>query len=70
LTETTSADWDLPHRVMARRSFLISREAAEVMAARAYPVTDAVFALCSSELALTTGTILPVDSGVPMAFLG
>jgi hypothetical protein len=25
--------------------------------------------LCSGELALTTGTILPVDSGVPMAFL-
>jgi hypothetical protein len=32
-------------------------------------VADAVFALCSGELALTTGTILPVDSGVPMAFL-
>ena len=32
-------------------------------------VAAAVFALCSGELALTTGTILPVDSGVPMAFL-
>jgi hypothetical protein len=32
-------------------------------------VANAVFALCSGELALTTGTILPVDSGVPMAFL-
>ena len=167
LTETTSADWDLQHRVMARGSFLVSREAAKAMAAQGLPadivyvvsknavvagkgnvaygaakadqahqvrllatelgplgvrvngvnpdgvvrgsgifegawgeerakvygvppedlgkfyagrtvlghevlpehVADAVFALCSGELALTTGTILPVDSGVPMAFL-
>jgi rhamnulose-1-phosphate aldolase/alcohol dehydrogenase len=167
LAETTSADWDLQHRVMARGSFLVSREAAKVMAAQGLPadivyvvsknavvagkgnvaygaakadqahqvrllatelgplgvrvngvnpdgvvrgsgifegawgeerakvygvppedlgkfyagrtvlghevlpehVADAVFALCSGELALTTGTILPVDSGVPMAFL-
>jgi rhamnulose-1-phosphate aldolase/alcohol dehydrogenase len=167
LAETTSADWDLQHRVMARGSFLVSREAAKAMAAQglagdivyvvsknavvagkgnvAYGaakadqahqvrllatelgplgvrvngvnpdgvvrgsgifegawgeerakvygvppedlgkfyagrtvlghevlpehVADAVFALCSGELALTTGTILPVDSGVPMAFL-
>ena len=32
-------------------------------------VAAAVFALCAGDLALTTGTILPVDSGVPMAFL-
>jgi rhamnulose-1-phosphate aldolase/alcohol dehydrogenase len=167
LVETTSADWDLQHRVMARGSFLVSREAAKAMAAQGLPgdivyvvsknavvagkgnvaygaakadqahqvrllatelgplgvrvngvnpdgvvrgsgifegawgeerakvygvppedlgkfyagrtvlghevlpehVADAVFALCSGELALTTGTILPVDSGVPMAFL-
>jgi rhamnulose-1-phosphate aldolase/alcohol dehydrogenase len=167
LAETTSADWDLQHRVMARGSFLVSREAAKAMAAQGMPsdivyvvsknavvagkgnvaygaakadqahqvrllatelgplgvrvngvnpdgvvrgsgifegawgeerakvygvppedlgkfyagrtvlghevlpehVADAVFALCSGELALTTGTILPVDSGVPMAFL-
>jgi rhamnulose-1-phosphate aldolase/alcohol dehydrogenase len=167
LAETTAADWDLQHRVMARGSFLVSREAAKVMAAQGLPgdivyvvsknavvagkgnvaygaakadqahqvrllatelgplgvrvngvnpdgvvrgsgifegawgeerakvygvppedlgkfyagrtvlghevlpehVADAVFALCSGDLALTTGTILPVDSGVPMAFL-
>jgi rhamnulose-1-phosphate aldolase/alcohol dehydrogenase len=167
LAETTSADWDVQHRVMARGSFLVSREAAKVMAAQGLPadivyvvsknavvagkgnvaygaakadqahqvrmlatelgplgvrvngvnpdgvvrgsgifegawgeerakvygvppedlgkfyagrtvlghevlpenVADAVFALCSGDLALTTGTILPVDSGVPMAFL-
>jgi NAD(P)-dependent dehydrogenase (short-subunit alcohol dehydrogenase family) len=32
-------------------------------------VAAAVFALCAGDLALTTGTIVPVDSGVPMAFL-
>jgi rhamnulose-1-phosphate aldolase/alcohol dehydrogenase len=167
LAETTAADWDLQHQVMARGSFLVSREAAKVMAAQALPadivyvvsknavvagkgnvaygaakadqahqvrllatelgpigvrvngvnpdgvvrgsgifegawgeerakvygvppedlgkfyagrtvlghevlpehVAAAVFALCSGELALTTGTIVPVDSGVPMAFL-
>jgi rhamnulose-1-phosphate aldolase/alcohol dehydrogenase len=167
LVETTAEDWDLQHRIMARGSFLVSREAARVMAdqglaadivyvvsknavvagkdnvaygaakadqahqvrllatelgplgvrvngvnpdgvvrgsgifeggwgeerARVYGVSReelgkfyagrtvlghevlpehvaaAVFALCSGELALTTGTILPVDSGVPMAFL-
>ena len=167
LAETTSADWDVQHQVMARGSFLVSREAAKVMAEQGLPadivyvvsknavvagkgnvaygaakadqahqvrllatelgplgvrvngvnpdgvvrgsgifegawgeerakvygvppedlgkfyagrtvlghevlpenVADAVFALCSGDLALTTGTILPVDSGVPMAFL-
>jgi rhamnulose-1-phosphate aldolase/alcohol dehydrogenase len=167
LTETTTADWDVQHQVMARGSFLVSREAAKVMEAQGLPadivyvvsknavvagkgnvaygaakadqahqvrllatelgplgvrvngvnpdgvvrgsgifegawgeerakvygvppedlgkfyagrtvlghevlpehVANAVFALCSGELALTTGTILPVDSGVPMAFL-
>jgi rhamnulose-1-phosphate aldolase/alcohol dehydrogenase len=34
LTETTLADWDLLHDVMARGSFLVSREAAKVMAAQ------------------------------------
>ena len=34
LTETTSADWDLQHDVMARGSFLVSREAARVMNAQ------------------------------------
>ncbi|XAS76609.1 bifunctional aldolase/short-chain dehydrogenase [Dermatophilaceae bacterium Sec6.4] len=32
LAETTAADWDLQHDVMARGSFLVSREAARVMA--------------------------------------
>jgi rhamnulose-1-phosphate aldolase/alcohol dehydrogenase len=31
-------------------------------------VAAAVFVLCSDELSLTTGTIIPVDGGVPMAF--
>jgi rhamnulose-1-phosphate aldolase/alcohol dehydrogenase len=31
LLETTAADWDLQHAVMARGSFLVSREAARVM---------------------------------------
>ena len=34
LTETTTADWDLQHDVMARGSFLVSREAAQVMKAQ------------------------------------
>jgi rhamnulose-1-phosphate aldolase/alcohol dehydrogenase len=34
LTETTVADWDILHDVMARGSFLVSREAARVMAAQ------------------------------------
>jgi len=32
LLETTAADWDLQHDVMARGSFLVSREAARLMA--------------------------------------
>src|SRR5690606_10922391 len=31
LLETTAADWDLQHDVMARGSFLVSREAARIM---------------------------------------
>jgi rhamnulose-1-phosphate aldolase/alcohol dehydrogenase len=167
LAETTAADWDLQHGVMARGSFLVSREAARVMEAQglggdivyvvsknavvagrdnvAYGaakadqahqvrllaaelgplgvrvngvnpdgvvrgsgifrgswgeerakvhgvapdelgrfyaartllgrevlpehVAAAVFALCAGDLALTTGTIVPVDGGVPAAFL-
>jgi rhamnulose-1-phosphate aldolase/alcohol dehydrogenase len=34
LAETTVADWDLQHEVMARGSFLVSREAARVMRAQ------------------------------------
>jgi rhamnulose-1-phosphate aldolase/alcohol dehydrogenase len=34
LTETTTADWDLLHDVMARGSFLVSREAARTMTAQ------------------------------------
>ncbi len=34
LAETTAADWDLLHDVLARGSFLISREAAKVMTAQ------------------------------------
>ena len=32
-------------------------------------VAAAVFALVGGDLTLTTGTIVPVDGGVPMAFL-
>ncbi|WP_214413697.1 bifunctional aldolase/short-chain dehydrogenase [Sphaerisporangium fuscum] len=35
LLETTAADWDLQHDVMARGSFLVSREAARVMIGQA-----------------------------------
>jgi rhamnulose-1-phosphate aldolase/alcohol dehydrogenase len=35
LTETTAADWDVLHDVMARGSFLVSREAAKAMVAQA-----------------------------------
>jgi rhamnulose-1-phosphate aldolase/alcohol dehydrogenase len=35
LLETTEADWDLQHDVMAKGSFLVSREAARVMIAQA-----------------------------------
>ena len=35
LLETTVADWDIQHDVMARGSFLVSREAARVMIAQA-----------------------------------
>jgi rhamnulose-1-phosphate aldolase/alcohol dehydrogenase len=34
LAETSAADWDLQHSVMARGSFLVSREAARVMRAQ------------------------------------
>ena len=34
LLETTAADWDTQHAVLARGSFLVSREAARVMAAQ------------------------------------
>jgi NAD(P)-dependent dehydrogenase (short-subunit alcohol dehydrogenase family) len=34
LTQTTLADWDLMHDVMARGSFLVSREAAKVLIAQ------------------------------------
>jgi rhamnulose-1-phosphate aldolase/alcohol dehydrogenase len=34
LLETTARDWDLQHAIMARGSFLVSREAARVMAAQ------------------------------------
>jgi rhamnulose-1-phosphate aldolase/alcohol dehydrogenase len=34
LVETTTADWDILHDVMARGSFLVSREAARVMTAQ------------------------------------
>src|SRR5665811_206741 len=34
LLETSAADWDVQHDVMARGSFLVSREAARVLAAQ------------------------------------
>ena len=167
LLETTTEEWDLQHDVMARGSFLVSREAARVLVAQGLPadivyivskngvvagpnnvaygaakadqahqvrllaaelgehgvrvngvnpdgvvqgsgifssgwgaerakvygveegelgkfyagrtllktevlpehIAAAVFALVGGELGLTTGTIIPVDGGVPMAFL-
>ena len=36
LTDTTTSDWDLQHDVMARGSFLISREAVKVMRAQGH----------------------------------
>jgi rhamnulose-1-phosphate aldolase/alcohol dehydrogenase len=36
LLETTAADWDLQHDVMAKGSFLVSREAARVMIAQGF----------------------------------
>jgi NAD(P)-dependent dehydrogenase (short-subunit alcohol dehydrogenase family) len=32
-------------------------------------VAAAVFTLCSDDLARTTGTLIPVDGGLPAAFL-
>jgi NAD(P)-dependent dehydrogenase (short-subunit alcohol dehydrogenase family) len=32
-------------------------------------IAAAIFVLLAGDLALTTGTIVPVDSGVPMAFI-
>lgn len=167
LVETTTQDWDVQHRVMARGSFLVSRETVKAMLAQGTPgdivyvvsknavvagrdnmaysaakadqahqvrtlaaelgphgirvngvnpdgvvrgsgifagswgeerarvygvepeelgrfyagrtvlgqevlpehIAAAVFALCSGDLGLTTGTIVPVDGGVPIAFL-
>ena len=40
LLETTVADWDLQHDVMARGSFLVSREAARVMIAQGWAATS------------------------------
>ena len=37
LLETTEADWDLQHDVMAKGSFLVSREAARLMIAQGLP---------------------------------
>jgi rhamnulose-1-phosphate aldolase/alcohol dehydrogenase len=45
LAQTTAADWDLLHDVMARGSFLVSREAAKVMTAQGMPA-DIVY-ICS-----------------------
>ncbi|MFE4534732.1 bifunctional aldolase/short-chain dehydrogenase [Streptomyces scopuliridis] len=36
LLETTARDWDLQHSIMARGSFLVSREAARVMTAQGF----------------------------------
>ena len=40
LLETTAEDWDLQHDVMARGSFLVSREAARVMIAQGSAATS------------------------------
>ncbi|HEV2370923.1 MAG TPA: bifunctional aldolase/short-chain dehydrogenase [Streptosporangiaceae bacterium] len=45
LLETTAADWDLQHAVMARGSFLVSREAARVM--RAQGMGGDIIYICS-----------------------
>ncbi|MEU8892285.1 bifunctional aldolase/short-chain dehydrogenase [Streptomyces sp. NPDC048442] len=43
LAETTAGDWDLQHSVMARGSFLVSREAARVMRAQGGEGGDIVY---------------------------
>jgi rhamnulose-1-phosphate aldolase/alcohol dehydrogenase len=45
LTETTAADWDLQHDVMARGSFLVSREAVRAM--RAQKLGGDIVYICS-----------------------
>jgi rhamnulose-1-phosphate aldolase/alcohol dehydrogenase len=45
LAETSAADWDLQHSVMARGSFLVSREAARVM--RAQEMGGDIVYICS-----------------------
>jgi rhamnulose-1-phosphate aldolase/alcohol dehydrogenase len=45
LTETTAADWDIQHDVMARGSFLVSREAAKAM--KAQGMSGDIIYICS-----------------------
>ena len=45
LTDTTAGDWDLQHGVMARGSFLVSREAVKVM--RAQQLGGDIVYICS-----------------------
>jgi NAD(P)-dependent dehydrogenase (short-subunit alcohol dehydrogenase family) len=56
LAETTVADWDLQHEVMARGSFLVSREAARVMAAQGLP-GDIVYVVSKNAVVAGKGNV-------------
>ena len=50
LLETTAADWDLQHDVMARGSFLVSRQSARIMIAQR--MGGDIIYICSKERGL------------------
>ena len=56
LLETTVADWDLQHRVMARGSFLVSRAAARVMIDQGFG-GDIVYVVSKNAVAATPNNI-------------
>ena len=57
LLETTAADWDLQHDVMAKGSFLVSREAARVM--RAQGMGGDIVYICSKNAVFAGPTTSP-----------
>ena len=57
LLETTVADWDIQHDVMARGSFLVSREAARAM--RAQRMGGNIVYICSKRTACVAGPTQP-----------
>jgi NAD(P)-dependent dehydrogenase (short-subunit alcohol dehydrogenase family) len=57
LLETSAADWDLQHSVMARGSFLVSREAAQLM--RAQGMGGDIIYICSKNAVFATARPRP-----------